>query len=99
MTRLDSNGYAPSIMETEDGLCFMHKGKCETVRHEIYFGTGNRKVSKANGFWVNICPRCHAYIHANKDTDEELKRECYRVFTRSHSPEDFFRLIGRYYED
>lgn len=96
---MDSNGYAPSVMDTEDGLCFMHKGACDTVRHEIYFGTGNRSVAKANGFWVNICPRCHAYIHKDKEIDEELKRECYQVYTKSHSPEDFFKLIGRYYED
>lgn len=97
--RKDSNGYIPSIMKTEDGLCFLHKGYCETVRHEIYFGVGNRKVSKENGFWVNVCPRCHRFIHAEKNIDEKLKRECYTEYTRTHTPKEFYELIGKYYED
>ena len=95
--KLDRNGYAPSIMETENGTCYRCRRQRETVRHEIYFGIGNRKLAKASGLWVDLCVPCHSAIHANKDSDEALKKNGYETFTKEHSPEEFYRLFRRYY--
>ena len=97
---MDSNGYNPSIMDTEDGVCYLHKADCETVRHEIYGGNGGRKMSKANGFWVNICPFCHRIVHKKGYEDKKLKLECeIRYLSLGHTVEDFISLVGRNYED
>lgn len=60
-TRLDSNGYAPSLLRTE--CCFWCKrASCDIVRHEIYHGP-NRNLSKRYGLWVNLCTDCHYLVH------------------------------------
>ena len=62
---LDSNGYAPSVVDYYGALierCFMCDWRGDLVRHEI-FGASNRKKSKALGLWVYLCPRCHMELH------------------------------------
>ena len=93
--RRDRNGYAPSILETEPGICYLCRSHKDTARHEIFFGTGNRKLSKACGLWVNLCPRCHALVHEDKRADEALKR---RGFEAYGDREDFYKLFRRYYD-
>lgn len=99
---LDRNGYAPSILDTEQGVCFACGNYGDTARHEIYYGTGNRTVSKMTGLWVNLCPRCHRIVHEKADNgvlDGALKRSGYRVFCIDNDPEAFRALIGRYYDE
>lgn len=55
---LDKNGYAPSILTTEQDKCYLCENCTHTERHEI-FGGANRTKSKALGLWVNLCPACH----------------------------------------
>ena len=62
--RLDSNGYAPSIMPPGEG-CFVCNRQVETARHEIYHGSFRQK-SKELGLWVNVCPKCHREIHEGR---------------------------------
>ena len=71
--KLDSNGYAPSIMESKG--CY-RCGFCgDLARHEVFHGN-NREKSKALGCWVTLCPRCHARLHQQDPAmDWELKRE------------------------
>ena len=74
----DRNGYSKSIMATEAGRCYVCRIETETVRHEIYYGTKNRKISKINGFWLDVCPTCHRRIHdvPGKGFDKLLKPKC-----------------------
>ena len=103
--RLDRNGYGPSILDTEQGTCYVCGLQTDTIRHEIYHGVGNRSISKANGFWVNLCPRCHRchrFVHLrldDGDLDSNLKRICYTVFCRTRSKAEFYDLIKRYYDE
>lgn len=73
---LDKNGYAPSIMGTVAGKCFLCENMTHTERHEV-FGASNRTKSKALGLWVNLCPHCHREgsfaVHSNKDIARKLK--------------------------
>lgn len=71
--KLDSNGYAPSIVHdtTCCWCCFRSDG--DLVRHEIFNGNGLRKKSKALGLWVTLCPQCHEAIHADAERRKALK--------------------------
>lgn len=97
--RLDRNGYATSILPTKDGTCYLCGNRTETVRHEIYYGTANRRISKAAGAWVNICPRCHAEVHRNPNAglDLTLKRkgEYYYTIADGNNHVRFINTFGR----
>ena len=74
--KLDSNGYAPSILHDKP-VCLIC-GRYGTARHEVYFGRAYRAKSKRLGLWVTLCPWCHqngptAPIHNNRDADLQLK--------------------------
>lgn len=98
----DRNGYNESIMPTTEGVCFCCGRGGETARHEIYFGS-SRKVSKEQGFWVYICPACHQHssgsVHSNsgRGKDKFLKQACQQIYEKTHTREEFMRLIGRSY--
>ena len=80
---------------------------CKTTRglhlHHIYFGTGNRRISDANGFTVYLCGRHHnlsnSGVHFNVELDLELKQKCQRKYEETHSREEFMKLVGRNYLD
>lgn len=63
-TKLDKNGYAPSLFVHESFCCFRCHRFGDTVRHEIY-GGALRSKSKQYGLWVNVCPDCHNAIHVS----------------------------------
>lgn len=57
--RLDSNGYAPSIIPGHSNWCCWQCGKNRYLeRHEV-FGGAYRAKSKAYGLWVHLCESCH----------------------------------------
>ena len=72
---LDSNGYAPSIVDYYGELlerCFLCDWRGDLVRHEP-FNASNRKKSKALGLWVYLCPRCHMDLHDHPEKARRLK--------------------------
>lgn len=110
LEKKDKNGYVPSILPTESGVDFVLKelygydelkASCETVRHEIFYGYGNRELSKANGFWVNISPEIHAQIHngskMGRDIDTFLKAVCEEEYLKTHTQTEFTRLMRKNY--
>lgn len=91
--KLDLNGYASSVMagwRDED---------YGNVRHEVFFGTANRRISKRWGFWVSISPTVHRILHENagRGLDLFLKRYAQEIFERNHTREEFINLIGKSY--
>lgn len=70
---MDSNGYNKSLLDTEAGECYLCPYVGDTARHEIFYGTSTRALSKRLGLWVNLCPRCHAEVHADKKDGEKSK--------------------------
>lgn len=50
--KLDSNGYAPSILHDKP-VCLIC-GRYGTARHEVYFGSAYRAKSKRLGLWVTL---------------------------------------------
>ena len=71
--------------------------------HHIYYGTGRKPVSDANGFWVWLLPYWHNQsnkaVHCRDGAalDLELKQDCQRKFEETHTREEFITLIGRSY--
>ena len=99
---LDRNGYAPSVLNTEPGICFICLKHTDTARHEIFFGLANRTKSKNYGAWVNLCPKCHDRVH-EKDClyNYDLKRigQYYVMEHYDWNINDFRERFGKNYED
>lgn len=100
--RLDSNGYAPSVMIAyKDDACFICDRMGDLARHEVFHGS-NRTKSKALGLWVYLCPECHTKLHAQDATlDRQLKQmgQRYAMAWYDWTTEEFRRRFGRNYEE
>ena len=94
---MDRNGYNSSLLDTEDGECYLCHTEGQTVRHEIYMGTGERSLSKRFGLWVNLCTKCHAEVHAEPKgrKAEKLDKDGQAAFLASGHTEDEFVTIFR----
>ena len=96
MRRVDRNGYAPSIMATTAGECYLCPYVGDTARHEVFYGTGTRALSKRYGLWVNLCPRCHAEVHADPEGEKAvtLDTDARAAFmAEGHSEAEFIRIF------
>lgn len=87
---MDSNGYNKSLFDTRQGVCWYCHEYGETVRHEVFFGTKNRDISKKVGTWLYLCPKCHMWVHGgghiSKDLtlDEFLKNKAQQLFKNAY---------------
>ena len=85
-----------SIINNEK-QCFIC-GRLYPHKHHIY-GGANRPISEKNGFWVYLCSFHHNMsdqgVHFNKALDLELKRLCQSEYERTHTREEFMKLIGK----
>lgn len=87
-----------SILESK-GCYVCGRIPCHT--HHVYFGK-NRKASDKNGFTVLLCFDHHEGVNGvhgknGHELDMALKRECQRVYEKTHSREEFVSIIGRSY--
>ena len=71
-------------------------------RHHIFDGP-NKKISEENGFTVRLCVGHHREgtdaVHKNANMMRLLQRDAQRAYEKTHSREEFFRLMGRNYLD
>ena len=100
--KLDSNGYAPSLFYGWTQKSWKTKTiKPDLVRHEVFYGTANRKLSKEYGCWVYLEPEWHNMsnkgVHFNKELDLQLKRECQAEFEMAYPDLDFVKIFGKNY--
>ena len=89
-----------SILQTTEQCFFCgERGQLET--HHIFFGNPGRQISEKHGFKVRLCPAWHRLNenrpHRNRAVDLELKQRCQKEYEKTHSREEFIRLIGRNY--
>lgn len=74
-----------------------------THRHEIFYGTANRKKSIEDGMVIFLRPQLHnmsnAGIHFNKEFDLEVKQAAERRWLEYYGGtiEDFIKRYGRNY--
>ena len=100
---LDSNRYAPSILQWNVGeqCAFCGREHGELVRHEIFQGHGRREKCKKYGLWITVCPTCHSYIHANpqqeavKELDEQAQHQAMEKY--GWSIQEFRDHFGKSY--
>ncbi len=88
-----------SILNNLDKCYFC--GRPKEHIHEVYFGTANRKISIENGFCVGLCNYHHNSsnnsVHKNYAMNLELKRIYQEEYEKTHTREDFIKLIGKSY--
>lgn len=99
--KLDSNGYAPSIMETSGCWFCDRRGSLylRLQRHEVFHGP-NREKSKRLGTWVTLCQECHMMLHhTTPSMDRLLKREGQKAAMKHYgwTVEDFRGEFGKNY--
>lgn len=62
-----------------------------------------RKISDQNGFTCNLCMEHHRTgkdaVHKNKKIRLMLQKICQQEYEKTHSREEFLRLIGENYMD
>ncbi len=91
---------AKSIMQTEK-RCYVCGTTYGLHEHHIFYGTANRKQSEKHGFKVYLCGRHHNLseegVHFDHELDLRIKRDCQRVFEKTHSREEFISIIGKNY--
>jgi hypothetical protein len=89
-----------SIIQKER-RCYLCHRESSLHKHHIYFGRGNRTISEKNGFTVFLCAEHHnlgnVCVHNNRELDLMLKRICQRKYEKTHSREQFMKLIGKNY--
>ena len=88
--RLEKNRY--SIFTTNLNKCYYcgKEGKMEL--HEVYGGS-NRTRSIKNGLVVPLCRICHS----NEEIIQYLRIKLQKEFEKTHSREEFIKLIGKNY--
>ncbi len=83
-------------------VCWVCGRTTNIHKHHIYFGA-NRSISEKNGFTVYLCGHHHNLsnegVHFNRELDLELKRLCQTIYERTHTREEFMKLIGKNYLD
>lgn len=91
LAKLEKERY--SILTNNLEICYICKTKKEDL-HEIYGGR-NRKISIKNGFVVPLCRKCHQ----NNEILQKLQRELQKKYEKTHTREEFIKLIGKNYLD
>lgn len=90
-----------SILQSKK-RCYICRKQFDIHDHHIYFGTGKRNISEKHGFKVWLCQEHHQGTYGvhgkhGHDLDIFLKKICQNMYERTHSREDFIKLIGKNY--
>ncbi len=84
-----------NLLKDECWFC----GNPATEKHEIFFGTSNRKISIKHGLVVGLCHICHRDnqigVHGSRSRDLQLKRWGQEQF--EGTTEEFVKIFGRNY--
>ena len=70
-------------------------------RHEVFFGTSNRKISIEDGLVVFLKPELHNMsnkgVHFNREFDLMLKRQAVKIWCEYYNKteEDFRKRYGK----
>lgn len=91
-----------SILTNNLDVCVICRKPREAIHH-IYGGHGRRAISDREGFIIPLCNLHHNMgvhsVHFDKKMDLALKKLCQRTYEKTHTREEFIKLIGRNYLD
>ena len=65
-------------------------------KHHVYMGP-LRNISEEHGFYVYLCPQHHMRVHADAGICRILQAQMQKEYERTHTRDEFIRLIGRSY--
>lgn len=89
-----------SILQREK-KCYITGAENVPLHKHHIFGGPNRRISEEHGFYIYLRPELHNMsdegIHFNKTFDQYIKAKCQREYEKTHTREEFMRLIGRNY--
>lgn len=94
LARLEKNRY--SILTEDLERCYLC-GKPASDIHEVYGGR-NRQQSMRYGFCIPLCRNCHILIERDVNLDFEMKLKMQLFYEKTHSRDEFLKIIGRNYE-
>lgn len=92
--------YSKSIL-SENKECYYCGASFWLEMHHIYFGK-NRSASEKHGFKCWLCEAhhrgyCGVHGAGGHFLDEKLKKECQAAYERTHTREEFVKIIGKNY--
>lgn len=91
---------AKSILQSER-YCYVCGALRDLHTHHIFYEARNRQNSEKYGFKVYLCGRHHNLselgVHFDRILDKHLKSMCQREYERTHSREEFMKIIGKNY--
>lgn len=90
-----------SILQTRKE-CYITHSTTGLHKHHI-FGGANRNTSDKHGFWVWLRYDLHNMsndgVHNDYEFNLELRQKCQKEFEKTHSRQEFMKLIGKNYLD
>ena len=91
LIKLEKNRY--SIFTNDMTRCYYcHTRTYKIDIHEVYGGS-NRQRSMKYGLCVPLCRKCHS----NEMIINDLRKWCQREYEKTHSRNEFIKLIGKSY--
>lgn len=76
-------------------------GSTPVEKHHCIHGTAGRKLADKYGLTVWLCPYHHRDskngVHGNRQIDLMLKRVCQEEYEKTHSRQEWMKLIKRNY--
>ena len=88
-----------SILQSEK-ICYLCGKQYGLEMHHIFAGVANRRISEERGFKVWLCAECHRGTDGaqyDRDTNFRLKQDAQAEFERTHTHEEWMRLIRKNY--
>ena len=106
-TKKKRKRHKKSILQEKNGVCYLCAAlNRDNSRHNYLeehhiFGGANRDKSEAEGLKVYLCLWHHqtgpCAVHRNAEVMDYLRAEGQKAFEKTHSREEFVKLIGKNY--
>lgn len=68
-------------------------------KHEVFYGTANRKLSIKYGLVIPLCAKHHNMsnegIHYNRKLDLKYKKIAQKIFQEKYPDLDFIKIFGK----
>lgn len=88
-----------SILQKEDGKCFVCKRTFKKLDKHEAFGGSNRQKSIEHGLVYYLCRECHQKADLDKNTRQCLHNFARKEFIKIHNEEKFLKEFGKNYLD
>lgn len=86
-----------SILQKEDGKCFVCKRKFKELDKHEAFGGSNRQKSIEHGLVYYLCRECHQKADLDKNTRQMLHDFAREEFIKRYNEKKFLKEFGKNY--